>query len=61
MVRLAAPVAINRSDSAPESQTGETAEDLERRILAEYDGALEQQRNGNRVEAQVWRFFAPPA
>ena len=55
MVRLAAPVAINRDDSAPDSQTGETAEVLERRIQAEYDEALEQERTGNKAEAQVLR------
>lgn len=53
MVRLAAPVAINRDDSAHDSQTGETAETLERRIQAEYDKALEQERSGNKTEAQV--------
>ena len=53
MVRLADPVAINRDDSAPDSQIGETAEVLERRIQAEYDEALEQERSGNKAGAQV--------
>lgn len=53
MVRLADPVAINRVGSALDSQIGETAEILERRIQAEYDKALDQERNGNKTEAQV--------
>lgn len=53
MVRLATPVAINRADSALDSQAGETAETLERRIQAEYDKALDQERSGNKFEAQV--------
>ena len=53
MVRLADPVAINRDGLALDSQIGETAEVLERRIQAEYDKALEQERSGNKAEAQV--------
>lgn len=53
MVRLATPVAINRDDSALDSQAGESAETLERRIQAEYDKALDQERSGNKAEAQV--------
>lgn len=53
MVRLADPVAINRSDSAPENQIGETAEVLERRIQAEYDEALKQEHSGHKPGAQV--------
>ena len=53
MVRLADPVAINRDDSAPDSQIGETAEVLERRIQAEYDEALKQENIGKKFEAQV--------
>ena len=53
MVRLADPVAINRDDAAPDSQIGETAEVLERRIQAEYDKALKLERSGNKAGAQV--------
>ena len=53
MVRLADPVAINRDDSAPDGQIDETAEVLERRIQAEYDEALEQERKDNKLGAQV--------
>ena len=54
MVRLAAPVAINRDDAVGDhQQAGETAEVIERRIQAEYDKALEQQRHGNTFDAQV--------
>ena len=59
MVRLADPVAINRDDSAPDTQIGETAEVLERRIQAEYDEALEQERIGNQNGAQVQMLKAP--
>ena len=53
MVHLAAPVAINRGVSTLDTQAAETAELLERRIQAEYDEALEQERNGNKKESQV--------
>ena len=53
MVRLADPVAINRDDAAPDSQIGETAEVLERRIQADYDKALELERSRNKAGAQV--------